>query len=163
MVSVPDAPTLDLTGAMTIEAWVRASQTGAYRTVAVKEGPGSVVYGLYAATRNSASGGDVGPTGDVMIGGTEIVARGRAAHGSRPADGRDAILRMGTLSVYVDGNLIASRPAPGAITTSSGALRIGGNTVRGEFFRGLIDELRIYKRALTVAEIRADMTVPLGQ
>jgi hypothetical protein len=37
-------------------------------------------------------------------------------------------------------------------------LRIGGDaSFAGEFFQGLIDEVKVYNRALTVAEIRADM------
>ena len=41
------------------------------------------------------------------------------------------------------------------------ALRIGGNSFWGEYFRGLIDDVRIYNRALTAAEIQADMTTPV--
>ncbi|MCI0399804.1 MAG: LamG domain-containing protein, partial [Gammaproteobacteria bacterium] len=43
-----------------------------------------------------------------------------------------------------------------ALTTSTGALRIGGNQAYGEFFQGRIDEIRVYNRALTSAEISAD-------
>jgi hypothetical protein len=49
----------------------------------------------------------------------------------------------------------------GAILTSTGALRIGGNSVWGEFFQGRIDEIRIYNRALTQPEIQTDMTRPI--
>ena len=41
-------------------------------------------------------------------------------------------------------------------------LRIGGNKVWGEYFQGLIDEVRIYNRALTTAQIQADMNTPVG-
>jgi hypothetical protein len=41
-------------------------------------------------------------------------------------------------------------------------LRIGGNTIWSEWFSGLIDEVRVYNRALTGAEIQADMSTPLG-
>ena len=54
-----------------------------------------------------------------------------------------------TLRLYVDGTLVASVAATGAIATSTGALRIGGNTLWGEYFQGLIDEVRVYNRALT--------------
>ena len=37
-------------------------------------------------------------------------------------------------------------------------LRIGGNNIWGEWFSGLIDEVRIYERALTAAEIQTDST-----
>jgi hypothetical protein len=36
-------------------------------------------------------------------------------------------------------------------------LRIGGNAVWGEYFSGLIDEVRVYNRTLTEAELKADM------
>jgi hypothetical protein len=45
---------------------------------------------------------------------------------------------------------------------SSGPLRIGGNSVwLSEWFRGELAELRVYNRALSEAEIRADMDTPL--
>ena len=40
-------------------------------------------------------------------------------------------------------------------------LRLGGNLVWGEYFGGLIDEVRVYNRALTAAQIQADMQAPL--
>ena len=40
-------------------------------------------------------------------------------------------------------------------------LRIGGNTYSTEFFPGLIDNLRIYNRALSAAEIQQDMVIPV--
>ena len=40
-------------------------------------------------------------------------------------------------------------------------LRLGGNAPFGEYFQGRIDEMRIYNRALTVDEIRADMNAPV--
>ncbi len=41
-------------------------------------------------------------------------------------------------------------------------LRIGGNSVWGEYFAGLIDEVRVYNRALTAAEIQQDMQTPVS-
>ena len=40
-------------------------------------------------------------------------------------------------------------------------LRFGGNSIWGEFFRGRIDDVRIYNRALSVAELQADMATPV--
>ena len=37
-------------------------------------------------------------------------------------------------------------------------MRIGGNGVWGEYFNGVIDEVRVYDRALTASAIQADMT-----
>jgi hypothetical protein len=48
------------------------------------------------------------------------------------------------------------------VTVSSGALRIGGNDVWGEWFKGAIDEVRVYNRALTAAAILADANTPVS-
>ena len=40
-------------------------------------------------------------------------------------------------------------------------LWIGGNSPYGEYFQGLIDEVRVYNRALTQTEIQADMNAPV--
>ena len=50
----------------------------------------------------------------------------------------------------------------GAITTSTGALKIGGNSIWGEWFQGEIDEVRIYNRALTATEITGDMNTSIS-
>ena len=44
---------------------------------------------------------------------------------------------------------------------SASPLRIDGDSVWGEYLNGLIDEVRIYNRALTAAEIQADMNAPI--
>lgn len=62
-VTVPDAASLDLTGGMTLEAWVRPATTNAdWRTALLKEQPGGLSSALYSAT-------DTGPpAGYVNIG-----------------------------------------------------------------------------------------------
>ena len=45
------------------------------------------------------------------------------------------------------------------LTTSSEDLHIGAD-VFGEYFEGLLDEIRIYDRALSLAEIQTDMNSP---
>ena len=61
------------------------------------------------------------------------------------------------LRLFVDGHQAASRPTTGPVTTARNPLWFGGNHPFGEFFEGLIDEARVYDRALSDAEIRADM------
>jgi hypothetical protein len=62
----------------------------------------------------------------------------------------------------VNGVLVSSTAVTGAMTPSSGPLRIGGNSVWSEWFAGLIDEVRVYDRALSVGEIQQDMQSPVG-
>ena len=61
------------------------------------------------------------------------------------------------LRLYVNGTQVVAAGASGSILTSTAPLRIGGNAIWGECFTGLIDEVRIYNRALSAAEIQADM------
>ena len=66
------------------------------------------------------------------------------------------------LRIFLNGTQTAQQAVSGSITTSTGALGIGGNSVWGEWFNGWIDEVRIYNKALTAAQIQADMTAPIG-
>jgi hypothetical protein len=65
------------------------------------------------------------------------------------------------LRLYVNGALVSTRAMTGPLTASASPLRIGGNSIWGEFFNGMIDELRIYNRALTAQEIQSDMNLPI--
>jgi hypothetical protein len=65
------------------------------------------------------------------------------------------------MQLYVNGVQVASRAQTGAIATSTNPLQIGGDSFYGQYFAGRIDEVRIYNRALSVAEIQTDMNTPL--
>jgi hypothetical protein len=67
-----------------------------------------------------------------------------------------------TLRLYVNGVLVSSTAAAGSLAASSGVLRIGGNGVWPEWFAGLIDEVRVYNRALTAGEIQTDTNTAIG-
>ena len=64
------------------------------------------------------------------------------------------------IRIYVNGVQVATQAQTGALTTSTSALMIGSNAFN-ERFIGRIDEVRVYNRALTVAEIQADMAAPI--
>ena len=68
-----------------------------------------------------------------------------------------------TLRLYVNGAQVSSKSVTGANgQLGSGSLHIGGNAVWAEWFSGQIDDLRVYNRALTVAEVQSDMNTPVG-
>jgi chitodextrinase len=158
-VTVPDAPALDLTTGMTLEAWVKPTKLGAWRTALIKEAPSQseLTYGLYASTDTGPPSGNVlvGSPPDTFLRGTSTPALNTWTHVSATYDGS-------TLRVYVNGVQQASRAVSGAISTSTGALRIGGNSVWGEYFSGLIDDVRVYNRALSASELQTDMNTPVG-
>ena len=54
-----------------------------------------------------------------------------------------------TLRLYVNGGLVASQAKTGAIASSTSQLQIGGDSIYGQSFSGLIDQVRIYNGALS--------------
>ena len=66
-----------------------------------------------------------------------------------------------TIKTYINGKLISTESFDGEISNSSGPLWIGAGMFNDEtrFFKGKMDELRIYNYALTVDEIKRDMNI----
>lgn len=154
-VTVSDAANLDLTNGMTLEAWVRPGSLSGWTTALLKENGSTLSYALYASDNTGQPpAGYIQLGGDQSVRGSSALALGTWVHLATTFDG--SFLRL-----YVNGVEVASRSLTGSISTSTGALRIGGNAVWGEYFNGLIDEVRIYNRALTQTEIQTDMNTPL--
>ena len=155
-VTVPEAPSLDLSNAMTLEAWVKPTALDPiWRTVMVKEQPGQLVYALYANTDTH------NPSGHVN-GGTDRWARGT---GPLPVDTWSFLAATydgTTLRLFVDGNQVGDRSVSDVMAPSAGPLRFGGNSLWPEWFQGLLDNIRIYNRALSPAELQSDMQAPVG-
>ena len=155
MVSVADSASLDLERGMTLEAWVRPTAIGStWRTVLVKEQPKHLSYALYAGNGNGKTSGHVFTSRDRALAGTALT-KNRWTHLATTWDGS-------TLRVWVDGKQVASEALGGTAKVSNGSLRIGGNTVWAEWFKGQIDEVRVYNRALDAGEIATDMATPIG-
>jgi hypothetical protein len=158
LVTVADAAALRLTIGMTLEAWVRpAAASTNWSTALLKERPGGLSYALYAF-----DGANKPPAGYVNVGGSDRNATGTSVLSLSAWTHLAATYDGSAVRLYVNGAQAASRAQTGTITSSTSALRIGGNAVWGEYFNGLIDEVRIYNRALTAAEITQDMNTPVG-
>ncbi|MFN0089594.1 MAG: LamG-like jellyroll fold domain-containing protein [Acidimicrobiales bacterium] len=155
LVSVADSASLDLTSGMTLSAWVRPSSVAGWRTVVLKERPAGLTYALYAGDDASRPSGWVYIGGDREVVGPTSLAVNAWTHLAATYDG--AAERL-----YVNGALVATRAQSGAMTASTGALRIGGNAIWSEWFAGVIDEVRVYNRALTQTEIAEDMAAPVS-
>lgn len=154
-VSVNDAASLDLTSGMTLEAWVypQAAMSGVSSVLNKESGSGSA-YGLFAnAATNQAAAGILTSTWWQLPGGTSLPAT-TWKHLAATYDGS-------LLKFYVDANPVAQGAVNGAIQVSNGALRIGGHSILGDYFAGRIDEVRLYNRALSQAEIAADRNKPI--
>jgi Concanavalin A-like lectin/glucanases superfamily len=66
-----------------------------------------------------------------------------------------------TLRFYVNGEPLSTAAKTGDITTSTNPLTIGSDPFSGQFFNGLLDEIRVYNTALTTSQIQDDMTRPI--
>jgi glucose/arabinose dehydrogenase len=156
LVTIPDSNSLDLTTAMTLEAWVYPTASGGWRDVIYK-GPNDQYYleGSSFGSGAPAVGGNFSPSPLYSLGGQLPLSTW--SHLAATYD--NAVLRL-----YVDGVQVASRLQTGPIQTSTGALTLGGDLLYGQYFAGRIDEVRIYGRALSQAEIQQDMqtAVALG-
>ncbi|QEH32282.1 Chitodextrinase precursor [Aquisphaera giovannonii] len=161
-VSIPDAPSLDLTGALTIEAWVDPSSLSSpeanWCAAVAKDHPNSsndISYAIYAATGTSTppgahilvSGGDKG------VPASSKLTLNSWTHLAATYDGA-------TMKMYVNGTLMKSQAQSGSVVEVNAPLKIGGDW-SGEMFAGIIDEVRIYNVALTQSQIQGDMNAPV--
>lgn len=151
-VTIADSPRLDLTGSITIMLWVNPEGVGSPRlvdktTVGKNDGylvdlhPGNHVRMIIApGTLNS----------------TEALPPGQWTHLAAVHDGEE-----GVQSIYVNGRLDSEQAlAPGGrLQPNDNPLRLGVDSQGGSRFKGLMDEVRIYDRALSPREIAEDAGV----
>jgi fibronectin type 3 domain-containing protein len=157
-ITINDSPSLHLSSGMTLEAWVSpTSVPTSWEDVIYKEND---IYFLEAGSSVSnhspAAGATFQSNGDQFLAGTSALKSNTWTHLAATFDGANLIL-------YVNGTQSATIPMVDSITSSTQALQIGGDAAFGQYFKGIIDEVRIYNRALAPAEIQADMVTPIGQ
>lgn len=155
-VTVSDHPSLDLSGKMTLEAWVYPRNwmsKGA--TVLVKEdGAAASVYYLYANEDRNQPLAGARIAGYRTVSGVTQMPPGKWTHLAATYDGQ-------YIRLYIDGAVVDAQPQTGSIPISGGSLRLGGNAIWGEYLSGWLDDVRVYNRALTRAEIIADSKSPV--
>ncbi len=149
-VSIPNESKFDITGSVTVSAWIRVqSFTKSWQAIVTK---GDRTWRLHRANSGNSVGfacSDLSrnQTGDLY--GDKDVADGRWHHVAGVLDGT-------RISIYVDGALDASAASSPNISVNDYSVLIGENAeTTGRLFRGLIDDVRIYDRALSVDELRA--------
>src|SRR5436309_1021322 len=145
-IEVPDSSSLHPTGAITIAAWVylEADHTGGAPTMIRKQG--SFLLEL----------GDAGTNRPAFVlwwsDGTRTRLDGPPIpkfewhHVAATYDGT-------TMRMYIDGTVVSSLAVSKTIAISSDPLRMG--RWASEWFAGILDEFRLYSRALSVDEVAA--------
>jgi hypothetical protein len=152
-VQVADAPNLDLTSAVTLEAGVNPS------TLAFTDGFGAVIaksagtarnYGLFVTSTGAlhlsyfATGG----ANVVLQTAANLIPAGQFSHVAAVID-----TGAGVMQIYCNGQLVASRATAGPLVIDTAPLTIGLSDNFG--FQGLIDEPAVYNRALSQIEIQS--------
>jgi outer membrane protein assembly factor BamB len=154
LVTVPDAASLHLSAGMTLEAWVNPSTVNAnWRDVIYKANDN---FYLEATSTNGSV-----PDAGMIAGGSYADAFGTAALSVNAWSYLTETYDGSMLRLYVNGTQVASTAHTGAIATSTNPLQIGGDSLYGQNFAGLIDEVRVYNVALTAAQIQTDETTPV--
>ena len=156
-VQVPHSPALDITGAITMDAWINinAADDG---VILIKGDPGCFV-------GSCSYGMALDPDGSVFMimysSGTEwcwsdpgIISPNQWYHIAASWDGTTGTPNNVTL--YVNGTMAKSCTKTTVLNSNSEPLIIGSHgSSLGRQFSGLIDEVEIFNRALSVDEIAA--------
>jgi hypothetical protein len=157
-IGVPHADTLSLTDTMTFIAWVNASSYGAnYQTIIAKDGgTGSNSNYWFGAWQNDLAFGffSGGTFREVFTSGLNLQA-GTWYQLAASFDNAKDEVRLYVNGAQVHSGTLAFSPA--AVTAD---LTIGRSPI-GEYWRGLLDDVRIYDSVLPVSEI-ADLYAVSG-
>jgi hypothetical protein len=147
-VLVPDAPSLNPTEQITIAAWVNPSWTGNNRILQkstegsddqyrfLKEGGNNIRVHLPPAANFEVTG--------------QLPPIGEWTHLAATYDGS-------MIKVYFNGEVVGETEFSDSLSTSTGPLFIGtkwSQAPAGDEYNGIMDDVRIYNRALTQSELR---------
>ncbi len=159
---IASQPGLSPTAAITVEAWIRpatlASTTNQDRVVSK-----TASYELTVSTGDTGCG--FGTSGHVQwratIGGTDA----RVCGGTLTTGAWTHIAgtyAAGSFALYLNGARVANASRTGTLAVNANAVTIGNRGQLDRAFDGGIDEVRIWSRALTQAELQANMASELG-
>ena len=158
---VKDHDSLDLTTAMTLSMWIKAVQTDhdhAEMGIEKESGWGAGEYALLPRFDNGKGNGVLLQMADLpeacddeTIGPNVLDNEWHFIAGTWDGE---------TIKIYVDGNLETQLQCPGKLQKGDGALYIASRGGKERWLDGVIDEIKIYSRALKPKEILRDMKNP---
>ncbi|MCI0349421.1 MAG: DUF1929 domain-containing protein [Acidobacteriales bacterium] len=156
-VLVPDRNSLDLGATGTVSAWVRLNQLNRWNSVIAKGSANNDALHNYALEINNANrfmcilgNGSASRT----LTSTTTATTGTFYHLACVWDGT-------TLQLYINGALNTSTAQNLTPAGNAASLYIGLFGGNADPLAGVIDEVRIYNRALTQAQVQNDMNSPL--
>ncbi|MBW7989250.1 MAG: hypothetical protein FVQ84_04430 [Planctomycetes bacterium] len=145
-VVVPDSPTLNPTEEISITVWLKPTWTGNGRIL--QKGSGDNQYRLLREFGDNFVFHLAGLSNDKPEN-IPCPSEGEWTHVAATYDGA-------AMKVYYNSKLVGEVATRGAINTSIGPLYIGtkySGSHAGDEYRGIMDEVRLYSRALTETEV----------
>lgn len=138
-VEIPNSDSLNITGALTLEAWVKTSSTTGYQQIVSRYGYGASNGGYELLLYNGKVRLDIFHSGTsyTWVAGNTVMSANVWHHVAAVFDGNEC-------RVYLDGNLDGSMASTFAPYSGNGSLiigRAGGDAV--QYFNGMIDEVRV--------------------
>jgi titin len=144
-VSIPSTSSLALGAAFSLEAWIKPSAipaAGGWASVLSKAEAYSLQFNgprlEFTVIQNGTRRRLQAPQGAVVA--------GTAYHVVATHDGA-------TQRLYLNGSLVASAALAGAATANSNPLRIGSWDGANEWYSGTVDDVAVYNRTLTAAQV----------
>lgn len=152
-VEIPASDSLNITDKITLEMWVKVGPGAEVKQAGIEKGGWETgEYSIYPVYE----GGTVMQFFDLPAACGDAGIRGPGIQDNQwhyvagTWDGK-------VISLYIDGDLETSGKCDGKLKRSNQAVYIGSRLASERFLTGVVDEVRIYNRALTQAEIKKDM------
>ena len=159
-ITINDAPSLDLNGSFTISAWVNPATVSGTGTLLIKETTVGCGYFLQIANGQIDSGFNNG-SGCIE----HITTNANLAAGNWYFITVVLDHTSNTYNTYLNGNLLSGAPETGVPVPNAQPLVLGrsGCSVCGfERLNGILDEVKIYNRALSAGEVQTLFNAAVG-
>jgi hypothetical protein len=143
-----------LSSSYTLEAWVKPTALSGYQTVLIKEATSGCGYWLQTAGTAISSGFKNGGCREHSANSPPLAVN-QWSHLAAVFD--DA---ANTYTLYINGTAVSTQSETTAPVPNTQALVFGQSGCSScgfERWRGLIDDVRIYNKARTAADVQADM------
>jgi len=157
-VSAADSNSLDLTSAMTLEAWTYpTSFPGDYTQILIKNNANADFYGIGLNPTTGTVFCQLSGGTPNTINSTTATTLNNWNHIACSYDGSN-------IRIYINGKLDVTTARTGNTTASAALFNIGRDSVNGRYFPGMIDQVRVFNYARSAGQIAWDYNrgAPVG-
>ena len=158
--SVTSSPSLDISGsALTMSMWINPGSITGDSVVLGKFWNAGMTSPYYQYGLELSNGRPIlyigTATGFVFAAMDSALALNQWTHLAVVFNGTQALF-------YVNGSLVGTKPLNATMTARGRLLRVGADADTRQFYRGVLDNLRLFSRALTASELQTDMNTAVG-